>query len=539
MKGFPSILMLCCLFPAVLPLACKRAEPEPEPVVDSGEKTVNPPRLRELDFTPFEEALASLGKKRIAEIARLVREGDIVSVGAAMAAGEVTSEELTLFFLDRIHRCDGRLRSILELNPAALEEARAADRERAAGIERGPLHGIPVNLKDNIGTAAPLHTTAGAEILLDHSPAEDAVLVRRLRAAGAVLLGKAGLSELAGALTTDPPGYNAISGTARNPYGGQWPVSGSSSGSAISTSAFLTMASVGTETSGSLVAPGAKNGVVAMMPGPGVVSTAGIVPLIRFQDSAGPVARSVRDAALLLAAMDEGATDYAESLDPAALEGVAVGVLRRSLLADERKPGTEFWLARIDEGLQKAGAVPRDLDETFEEKPDLLPLIFLGLSHDTLTYFAEAGAPVRSVADLRKYNRADPGRRIPRGQNMLDLAVRVLQVLADDSELPETETTLFYEAAAAEARAQAAALLAATFSDHDVDLLVSLANAHSEVYATAGYPAITVPLGLGREGEPNGVTFIGKPSCEARLLAYAHAFEEATGYRVPPPERAD
>ncbi len=533
MKGFPSILMLCCLFPAVLPLACKRAEPvaepEPEPVVVPGEKTANPPRLRELDFTPFEEALASLDKQRLAEIARLVREGDIDSVGAAMAAGEVTSEELTLFFLDRIRRCDGRLRSTLELNPAALEEARAADRERRAGIKRGPLHGIPVNLKDNIGTTSPLHTTAGAEILLDHSPTEDAVLVRKLREAGTVILGKSGLSELAGALTTDPPGYNAISGMGRNPYGDQWPVSGSSSGSAASTSAFLTMASVGTETSGSLVAPGAKNGVVAMMPGPGVVSTAGLVPLIRFQDSAGPVARSVADAARLLAAMDEGETDYAASLDPAALEGVAVGVLRRSLLADEGKPETEFWLARIDEGLKKAGAVSRDLDETFAEKPDLLPLIFLGLSHDTLGYLAEAGSPVRSVADLREYNRADPERRIPRGQNMLDLAVRVLPILADD---PDS----LYEAAATEARARAAAQLAATFSDHDVELLVSLANAHSDVYATAGYPAITVPLGLNREGRPNGVTFIGKPSCEARLLAYAHAFEEATGYRVPPPE---
>ncbi|NLT71243.1 MAG: hypothetical protein GXX91_11195 [Verrucomicrobiaceae bacterium] len=541
MKGFPSILMLCCLFPVVLPLACKRAEPEPvvEPVVDPGEKALAPPRLRELDFTPFEEALASLGKKRLAEIARLVREGDIDSVGAAMAAGEVTSEELTLFFLDGIRRCDGILRSTLELNPAALEEARAADRERRAGLERGPLHGIPVNLKDNIGTTAPLHTTAGAEILLDHSPTEDAVLVRRLREAGAVLLGKAALSELAGALTTDPPGYNAISGMGRNPYGEQWPVSGSSSGSAVSTSAFLTMASVGTETSGSLVAPGAKNGVVAMMPGPGVVSTTGLVPLIRFQDSAGPVARSVRDAARLLAAMDEEETDYAASLDPAALEGVAMGVLRRSLLADEGKPDTEFWLARIDEGLQKAGAIPRDLDETFAEKPDLLPLIFLGLSHDTLGYFAEAGSPVRSVADLQKYNRADPERRIPRGQNMIDLAVRVLPVLADDPERTEADPGPFYEAAASEARARAAALLAAAFSDHDVELLVSLANAHSDVYATAGYPAITVPLGLDREGQPNGVTFIGQPSCEARLLAYAHAFEEATGYRVPPPDRTE
>lgn len=538
MRGFSPILMLCCLFPAVLPIACKRAGPVGEPAVERGEKE-NPPRLRELDFTPFAEELDSLGKKRLTVIDRLVCEGDIDSVGAAMAAGEVTSEELCLFFLDRIRRYDGILRSTLELNPAALEEARAADRERVAGKARSPLHGIPVNLKDNIGTAAPLHTTAGAEILLDHSPAEDAELVEKLRAAGAVILGKASLSELAGTITTEPPGYNAVSGVGRNPYGEPWPVSGSSSGSAISTSAFLTMVSVGTETSGSLIAPGAHNGVVAMMPGPGVISGEGIVPLIRFQDSAGPVARSVADAALLLAAMDEGGTDYAASLDPAALEGVAVGVLRRSLLANEGKPDTKFWLARIDEGLQKAGAVPRDLDETFAEKPDLLPLIFLGLSQDTVTYIAESGRPVHRVADLQRYNLAKPDRRIPRGQNMVDIAVRVIKVISDDYELPEADLGPLYKAAAMEARSQAAALLAATFAENGVELLVSLANAHSDVYATAGYPAITVPLGLDEEGAPNGVTFIGKPCRDAQLLAFAYAFERATRHRVPPPNRVE
>lgn len=530
--GFRS-LILCCVFSAVLPIGCKRAEPVPE------NESSNLPRLRELDFAPFEKALAAIGKRRLAAVDRLVRKGDVASVGAAMAKGDVSSEELTVFFLDRIGQEDGNLRSYLELNPRALDEARAMDKRRAAGTNLGPLHGIPVNLKDNIGTVAPLHTTVGAEILLDHSPAADAALVKKLRAAGAVILGKASLSELAGTLTTEPPGYNAIGGMGVNPYRADLPVSGSSSGSAISTSAFLTMVSVGTETSGSLISPGASNGVVAMMPGPGVVSGEGIVPLIRFQDTAGPIARSVRDAALLLAVMDETETDYVTALDAAALEGVAVGVLRKGILENEGEDGTLFWLGRIDEGLKKAGAIARNLDETFADKPALLPVLFIGLSVDTVGYLSAAGAPVKSLADLRSYHLADPVRRIPRGQNMVDLGVRMLEAISQDSGLAEAEMAPLYEEAVREVRAAAAALLASTFAKHEVELLVSLANTHSDVYATAGYPAITVPLGLDGEGAPNGVTFVAKPGEEARLLAFAHAFELATGYRVAPPDRAE
>ncbi|MDP4583865.1 MAG: amidase family protein, partial [Verrucomicrobiales bacterium] len=309
--------------------------------------------------------------------------------------------------------------------------------------------------------------------------------------------------------------------------------------SAISTSAFLSMVSVGTETSGSLISPGASNGVVAMMPGPGVVSGEGIVPLIRFQDTAGPIARSVRDAALLLAVMDETETDYVAALDAAALEGVAVGVLRKGILENEGEDGTLFWLGRIDEGLEKAGAIARDLDETFADKPALLPVLFIGLSVDTVGYLSAAGAPVKSLADLRSYHLADPVRRIPRGQNMVDLGVRMLEAISQDSGLAEAEMAPLYEEAVREVRATAAALLASTFAKHEVEFLVSLANTHSDVYATAGYPAITVPLGLDGEGAPNGVTFVAKPGEEARLFAFSHAFELATGYRVAPPDRAE
>lgn len=519
----PTLLFL--LFACLL-AGCERSAPLPVAAPP------NLPRLRELDFSPFSEPLDEIGSRRLAKIDRLVGSANVPGVQEALVKGELSSEELTLWFLDRIRRHDEALRSYLELNPHALDEAREADRLRAEGKVKGRLHGIPISIKDNLATTAPMHTTAGAEILLDHVAAADAKVVQHLRESGAVILGKASLSELAGSLTTDPPGYNAISGLGVNPYRAGLPVSGSSSGSAIATSARLAMVSVGTETSGSLISPGASNGVVAMKPSLGLVSSEGIVPLIRFQDSAGPITRSVTDAAILLGVIDEADTDYAASLDQKALDGISVGLLRKAILDEETNAA--FWLARIDEGLVRAGAEAKDLDETFSEKPDLLPVIFLGLSEDTLPYLTAAGAPVKTVADLHAYNEADPARRMPRGQNMVDLAVRILGAIREDTGVTDEGMEALYEEAALAVREGMAAILARTFAENEVDLLVSLANQHSMLYATAGYPAITVPLGLDDSGTPNGVTLIARPGEDAKLLAYAHAFEQATRFRVEP-----
>lgn len=494
----------------------------------------NLPRLRELDFSPFGKALAGLSEERVSTLTARVIDATVPEIQAAMQTGKLTSEDLTLFYLSRIRNLDEDLRSYTELNPLALEEARNADRLRAAGEVRGPLHGIPLNIKDNIGTVAPMHTTAGAEILLHHSPAKEAKLVTQLREAGAVILGKAALSELAGSLTTEPPGYNAVSGIGVNPYGKAFPVSGSSSGSGISTSAYLTTVSVGTETSGSLISPSSMNGVVGMKPSLGLVSGEGVVPLIRFQDSAGPVARSVTDAAVLLAVIDNADTDYAAGLEAKALEGVSVGVLRAGILGSGDPNTNTGWLALIDRGLGNAKAISRDVDETFEDKPELLPVIFLGLSEDTLGYLSAAGAPVKTVADLQAYNAAKPGTRIPRGQNLIDLGPRIFASITAQTGVAEGALGELYEAVALEVRRDAASLLAKTFSANEVEVLISLSNAHSDVYATAGYPAITVPLGLSAEGAPNGVTLIGRQGEDAKLLAYAFAFEQATRYRRNP-----
>lgn len=492
----------------------------------------NSPRLRELDFAPFERALAGLKKERIHQIWEWVQDGTVPDIQRAMAEGKLSAEELTLFFLSRIQRYDGALRSFIELNPLCLQEARAADRQRTAGKAGGPLLGIPVSVKDNIATAAPMHTTVGTELLLEHSPEQDAVLVKQLRAAGAVILGKAALSELAGCLTSEPAGCNAVSGMGVNPYGRNFPVSGSSSGSAIATSAYLTMLSVGTETSGSLISPGSMNGVVAMKPSREVVSGEGVVPLIRFQDSAGPVARRVMDAAALLEVIDQQEVNYGQALDEQALKGVAVGVLREGI--QRSSEGNELWLKLIHEGLNQAGAICREVDEPSQEGPELTPVIFLGLSVETLGYMTAAGASVKTVADLQKYNATQAARRIPRGQNLIEVGTRILGVVTEKTGLSEGELGQLYERAALEGRAKAAGWLDQAFASQQVEVLVSLGNEHSTFYATAGYPAITVPLGLNQEGAPNGVTLIGKQGQDAKLLAFAYAFEQATRLRMPP-----
>ena len=505
-------------------------QPKSDPqVLPAPEISSQIPRLRALDFKTFEKTMAKVSEAQIHEIADLLQRATIPELQEQMKQGKVSSEELTSVCLLRIQRLDARLRSYIELNPQCLEDAKAADRARKAGQGIGPLRGIPINLKDNIGTVLPLHTTVGAEILLNHSPSQDAAIVAQLRKAGAVILGKASLSELAGALTTEPPGYNAVSGIGVNPYGETFPVSGSSSGSAISVSAGLAVVSVGTETSGSLISPASMNGVVAMKPSLGVVSGQGIVPLIRYQDSAGPIARNVTDAALLLAEMDLQQTDYLAALKPDALSGVKVGVLR-SAIQKEKGP----WLSRIDEGLRVAKAMSLDVEDTFGHQPNLLPAIFLGLSHETIGYMKSAGLPVSTLADLQAYNLAKPEMRMPRGQNMIDLGAQILNAVAAESHIAEANLGNDLKKAALAVREEAAALLAKTFADHQVEVLVSLSNLHSQVYATAGYPAITVPLGLSPDGAPNGVTLIGKRGDDARLLAFAYAFEQATRLRVPP-----
>lgn len=575
--------------PTEVPATVPTDEVEPTEAAPTEETVEVPPslpsligqqteRLRPLDFSPFEEAMANFGEDRAAAVEAIVLDATIPDIQAAMEAGELTSEEFTLFFLSNIQQYDESLRSYTEINPNALDEARAADELRAQGTVLGPLHGIPINLKDNIGTTAPLHTTGGAEILLDHVPANDAPLVSQLREAGAVILGKANLSELAGGVALYPAGYSAVAGQTINPYGATFPTLGSSSGSAASTAAFLTMASVGSETGGSLIAPASLNGVVGMYPTDDLVNDEGVIPLVSSTDTPGPIARTVTDAAILLDSMDTAAVGYATMLDANALDGITAGFLIADLIANpglglsqfEDTTDQEEKLQLIGDSLESAGAtlviaeiVPvggllasddllqllygpglasqgiTDLSELDEETRAALqkqavktlmainyfsPLLNGGLVFDMVGYLADSGAPVATLADLQAYNREMPERRIANGQYQIDSTALLAESIDRGS----------YEQLAEEGQQVAASALDATFAAYDADVLVSMVNEHSTFYALAGYPAVTVPLGLRANGAPTGVTFIGKPGQDAQLLAYAYAFEQATMLRQDP-----
>ena len=487
-------------------------------------------RFRPLDFAPFEEALAGLTPERDEEIGRLLGGAPIAEVQALLDRAELTSEELTVHVLARIRRQDAALGSLIQLNPDALREAQAADSRRRSSGAGSPLDGIPVTLKDNIETAGPMRTTAGTRLLADHIASVDAPIVQALRRAGAVIVGKANLSELAGAVTSTP-GFSAIGGQTANPYGPRFTSGGSSSGSAASVAAGLCLASVGTETSGSLIAPAAFNGVVGMKPSRELVSGDGIVPLVRFQDSGGPIARCVADAAALLAVIATSPLDV--DLSPSALAGVTVGLLNDDILAQktpfEDTSDNAAVVSRIRLGMEAAGASVVDVTLQAEvplEKYEsgFVKVVLGGLANDTMGYLAAAGTEATTVAELHAWNLRRPRARMPKGQTFVSLAY-----------FYDVDRAT-YEAAALEHRATAAQVLDATLDASGAELLVSLSNRHSSLYATAGYPAITVPLGLRIDGMPVGATLIGRAGSDAALLGYAFAFEQATQLRVAPPD---
>jgi amidase len=480
-------------------------------------------RLLALDLAPFAEAIAALSPGRAAEIRALIDTSDLAALQEAMWEGKLTSEELTTYYLARIGRHDEALRSFLEINPAALDEARAADAAFQDGQVRGPLQGIPVSLKDNIETAGPMRTTANAAVLLDNVAAADAALVAQLRAQGAVILGKNSLSEFAGVVSRGAPsgGSGAVGGQGINPHG-SFDTAGSSSGGGIALAAYLTHLAVGSETSGSLIAPATANGVVALKPTKGLVPGAGVIPLLLANDTAGPMGRSVADVAVLLATIDTADLDYTVGLSLTALDGVTAGMLADGVAGGAHAEA----LPRAITALTGAGARLRlaELTDPTGEVGALTVLLGGGIRHEMMPYVTARRPDLATPEDLGAWNAADAAARAPFGQ---DLLVALGQIGA---QLPAED---FAEAAAAITTAATAAMERA-FAAAQAEVLVSSSSVHAPFYATAGYPAVTVPLGLGAAGQPIGVTLIGKRGGDARLLAFAHAVERATQARATP-----
>lgn len=486
-------------------------------------------------------------------------EKSIAELQADMAAGRVDSAELVQAYLRRVRDYDARgprINAVIELNPDALSQAQSLDAERARSGPRGPLHGIPLMLKDNIDTADAMQTTAGSLALIGTRPSDDAHLVQRLRAAGAIILAKTNLSEWANFRSSrSASGWSARGGLTRNPYAVDRSACGSSSGSAAAVAASFAAVAVGTETDGSITCPAAMTGVVGVKPTLGLVSRDGIIPISALQDTAGPMARSVEDAALLLQALSgydpadpttavlqqRTPPNFAASLDPEALRGARIGVAR-NLAGFHEQVDIVFEQALV--ALQAAGAVlvdPVELPVPAALGDDAFSALLHEFKDGLERYLASRPGGPQTLRDLIAFNRRYAPREMPYfGQELF--------VMAEASGPLSTAEHL-------QARANARRLagpegIDATLGRHQLDAIVAptvgLAWTHdlingdryigggaSTPAAVAGYPHVTVPAGYAL-GLPVGLSFLGSAWSDARLIGYAYAFEQRSAARRPP-----
>jgi amidase len=478
----------------------------------------------------------------------------IDDIARALERRTVSSRELVEAHTARISEHDARLGAVIELNPDAVAIAGQRDAERAAGTLRGPLHGIPVMVKDNLDTGDRMRTSAGSLALADHRAAADSHVVQRLRAAGAVILGKTNLSEWANFRSTrSTSGWSSRGGQTRNPYDTARTPGGSSSGSAVALAAGFCAGAIGTETDGSILNPCSMNGLVGIKPTVGLVSRSGIVPIAASQDTAGPMARSVADAALLLGAIagtdsgdpvtdaaDGQVRDYRSALDPAGLEGVRLGVARTCCGYHERAD-------RLLEGalaeLTRAGAMvidPIELPAADEIRPAERLVMETEFKHGLQAYLAATDAGLGDLGDVVAFNRAHAATIMPHfGQEILEAALgrggldepAYRDALATCRRLARAEGI-----DAALARDRLDAIIAPTTTPAWlIDWLCgdNRRGGASCPSAVAGYPHITVPMGC-VDHLPVGLSFFAGAFAESRLIRMAFAFEHRARHHRPP-----
>jgi amidase len=515
-----------------------------------------------------------------------VENATIGDLQQALATGSSTATALLHVYLARIEaydRAGPRLSAVREVNRDALTIAAALDAKKPA--RRRPLEGIPILIKDNIATADKQHTTAGSLALEGARARQDATVVKLLRQAGAVILGKANLTEFANILAIDmPAGYSSLGGQVKNPYALELddkgvPIvmpGGSSSGSAVAVAAGLAAAAIGTETSGSLLSPASLNCVVTVKPTVGLISRAGIIPIAHSQDTAGPLTRTVRDAAILLnvlAAADpvDAATeqlqrpaDYTSVLDKDGLKGARIGVP-----SDPSDPGNDFYYGPLSASaaavmreaisvLEAQGAVivraniptegwiggpgtempilNRNPESPTWNQPVRRPIVLVyELKHDLNAYLRDwaTGTAMQSLADIIAFNAAHADRALRFGQDIF------LAAEATRGDLSELE---YISARQMDLRASRTLGLDAYMDRHQLDAVLFPGTAGAPIAAKAGYPSVQVPAGFVsgvREKEtpdyPYGATFTGRAWSEPLLLRLAYAFEQATLKRRPPP----
>jgi amidase len=490
---------------------------------------------------------------------------DDLSIGdlqAGLASGKYTARSLVEQYQARIDELDKKgptLNLVLELNPDALTIADQLDNERKVGKTRGPLHGIPILVKDNIDTADRMHTSAGSLALASSIPSRDSWVAERLRAAGAVILGKTNLSEWANIRSThSSSGWSGRGGQCKNPYALDRSTSGSSSGSGGAVAASYCAAAIGSETDGSVTSPSAACGLVGIKPTVGLIGRSGIIPISHSQDTAGPMARTVRDVAIVLGALSgvdprddatkpsagKSYTDYTRFLDAGGLRGARIGVARETYMG--YSPKTDKLVEQAIEVLKHAGATvvdPANMPSPAKIGDAELEVLLYELKADLNSYLESLGpgAPYKTLADIIRFNKQNAAMEMPYfGQELFEMAQK---------KGPLTDAK-YKNARAKCLRLSRSEGIDAVMTKNRLDALIAptqgpvwpidLVNgdgggggSFTQPAAVAGYPHITVPMGL-VQGLPVGLSFVGRAWTEPTLLKLAYAYEQASKMRRPP-----
>jgi amidase len=487
-------------------------------------------------------------------------EATVADLQNAMKTGKATARSIAESYLARIDEMDKQgpaVNAVIELNPEARAIAEALDRERKEKGPRGPLHGIPVLIKDNIDTADKMMTTAGSLALLGSTPAKDAFIVERLRAAGAVILGKTNLSEWANFRSThSSSGWSGRGGQTRNPYALDRNPCGSSSGSGAAASANFAALAVGTETDGSVVCPSSTCGLVGIKPTLGLVSRSGIIPIAHSQDTAGPMARTVTDATILLGALTgidgrdaatsnsrgKGLTDYTKFLDTDGLKGARIGVARKSFGFNDR---VDKLMQDAIDAMKRHGAEiidPADIPTAGKFDDSEFEVLLYEFKADLNAYLAALGerAPVHSLKEIIAFNEKHADKEMPYfGQEIMTRA---------EAKGPLTDAA-YRKALAKNLRMSRTDGIDAVMTKYKLDALIAptggpswktdlvngdhFTGGFSTPTAVAGYPHITVPAGF-VYGLPVGISFAGRPWAEPTLIKLAYGYEQATKHRRAP-----
>ena len=489
-----------------------------------------------------------------------MEEWSISQLQEMMGNGRITAKEIVQLYLDRIQQIDQSgptLNSVLAVNPKALAIAEALDTERQTSGPRRPMHGIPILLKDNIESTDPLPTTTGSLALAQNFATPDSFVAERLRAAGAIILGKTNLSEWANFRSSrSSSGWSSAGGQVRNPYALDRNPCGSSSGSGVAVAANLCAAAIGTETDGSIVCPSHTNGIVGVKPTVGLIGRSGIVPISHSQDTAGPMARTVRDAAILLgiltgtdprdnatvASANHSHSDYTQFLDKDGLNGARIGISRNFF---GHNPYVDAVIEEAIETMRQAGATvvdPANIETKSEFGDSEFEVLLYEFKHDLNAYLATMPntVPYRTLADLIAFNEANKESVMPYFAQEHFEAAQAKGPLSDKA---------YLEALAKSHRLSRDEGIDATLKAHQLDAIVAptggpawptdwvngdhYGGASSSPAAVAGYPNVTVPAGY-VFGLPVGISFIGGAWQEPTLLRLAYAFEQVTQVRQPP-----